>query len=72
MSVLIQTKNLQKTYIQDDVETQAVRGIDLTIQEGEFVAIVGPSGSGKSTLMQMLGFLDRPSGGEYLKILTFA
>jgi putative ABC transport system ATP-binding protein len=65
MSVLIETRNLQKTYTQDDVETQAVRGIDLTVREGEFVAIVGPSGSGKSTLMQMLGFLDRPSGGEY-------
>jgi putative ABC transport system ATP-binding protein len=65
MSVLIETKNLQKTYTQDGVETRAVRGIDLTIQEGEFVAIIGPSGSGKSTLMQMLGFLDRPTAGEY-------
>ncbi|MFA7201834.1 MAG: ABC transporter ATP-binding protein [Candidatus Paceibacterota bacterium] len=63
--ILIETKNLQKTYSQDDVETRAVRGIDLVIREGEFVAIVGPSGSGKSTLMQMLGFLDRPTAGEY-------
>lgn len=65
-NVLIQTKNLQKTYSQDGVETRAVRGINLTINEGEFVAIVGPSGSGKSTLMQMLGFLDRPTEGEYI------
>lgn len=64
-AILIETKNLQKTYAQDGVETRAVRGIDLVIREGEFVAIVGPSGSGKSTLMQMLGFLDRPTAGEY-------
>jgi putative ABC transport system ATP-binding protein len=62
---LISTKGLEKTYYNDDVETKAVRGVDLTIEEGEFVSIVGPSGSGKSTLMQMLGFLDRPTGGEY-------
>ena len=62
---LISTKGLEKTYYNDDVETRAVRGVDLTIEEGEFVSIVGPSGSGKSTLMQMLGFLDRPTGGEY-------
>ena len=62
---LISTKGLEKTYYNDDVETKAVRGVDLDIQEGEFVSIVGPSGSGKSTLMQMLGFLDRPTGGEY-------
>lgn len=63
--ILIQTKNLQKIYAQDGVETHAIRGIDVIINEGEFVAIVGPSGSGKSTLMQMLGFLDRPTKGEY-------
>lgn len=62
---LIVAKNLQKTYRHDGVETRAVRGASFTIREGEFVSIVGPSGSGKSTLMQMLGFLDRPTGGEY-------
>lgn len=63
---LIHTQNLQKTYYEDgDVETQAMRGIDITIQEGEFVAIVGPSGSGKSTLTQILGCLDRSTGGSY-------
>ena len=66
MSHLIQTKNLAKIYEDDGVKTQALRGVDITIDEGEFVSIVGPSGSGKSTLMQILGFLDRPTGGEYI------
>ncbi len=66
-NVLIETRGLEKIYTEDgDIETHALRGIDLTIHEGEFVAIVGPSGSGKSTLMQLLGFLDRPSSGSYL------
>lgn len=65
MSTLIQTQNLSKTYENEGVKTQAVAGVSFDVQEGEFVAIMGPSGSGKSTLMQMLGFLDRPSGGEY-------
>lgn len=62
---LIRTEKLEKVYISDDVETRALDGVDVKIEEGEFVAIVGPSGSGKSTLMQILGCLDRPSGGKY-------
>ena len=62
---LIRTENLQKTYVSGDVETYALRGVDLVIKEGEFMTIIGPSGSGKSTLMQLLGCLDRPTGGRY-------
>jgi len=62
---LIQVKNLCKTYQSEGVETRAVCGVNFVVEAGEFVAIMGPSGSGKSTLMQMLGFLDRPSEGEY-------
>ena len=65
MSFIIQVENICKTYESEGVKTQAVCGVSLTIQKGEFVAIMGPSGSGKSTLMQMLGFLDRPSEGKY-------
>lgn len=63
--MLIEVKNLCKTYGSDGTETKAVCGVSFGIEKGEFVAIMGPSGSGKSTLMQMLGFLDRPTGGEY-------
>jgi putative ABC transport system ATP-binding protein len=62
---LIEVKNLCKTYDNEGVKTSAVCGDSFDIQKGEFVAIMGPSGSGKSTLMQLLGFLDRPSEGEY-------
>lgn len=62
---LIRTENLQKIYMSGDVETRALRGANLTINEGEFMTIIGPSGSGKSTLMQMLGCLDRPTAGKY-------
>lgn len=63
---LIEAKNLSKTYVSGEVETRAVREADFVIEKGEFVAIMGPSGSGKSTLMQMLGLLDKPTGGDYL------
>jgi len=62
---LIRTEKLEKVYDNDGVQTIALDGVDLKIDEGEFVTIVGPSGSGKSTLMQILGCLDRPTAGKY-------
>ncbi len=61
---LIEVKNLEKIY-HDEIETTALRGLTFNIEAGEFVAIMGPSGSGKSTLLHILGFLDRPTKGEY-------
>lgn len=63
---LIQVRSLGKSYFNDGVPTPVLFDIDLTINKGEFVAIMGPSGSGKSTLMHILGFLDMHTGGEYL------
>lgn len=63
---IIQVKNLCKTYDNEGVQTQAVCGVTFDVEKGEFIAIMGPSGSGKSTLMQMLGFLDRPTEGDYV------
>ncbi|MFN8135628.1 MAG: ABC transporter ATP-binding protein [Bacteroidales bacterium] len=63
---IIQIKDLHKTYDEGKIEVHAVNGISLTVAEGEFTAIVGPSGSGKTTLLNMIGGLDRPSGGEVI------
>jgi putative ABC transport system ATP-binding protein len=63
--MLIELKKIVKNYYNGDVVTKVLRDVDLSIEEGEFVAIMGPSGSGKSTLMHTIGFLDRPTLGEY-------
>jgi putative ABC transport system ATP-binding protein len=64
MTPIVETKNVTRTYGMNGVAVEAVRGIDLQVQAGEFVAIVGPSGSGKSSLLHLIGAMDRPSGGE--------
>jgi len=63
---MIEIKNITKTYKTGDVEFQALNNMSFTINDGEFVAIMGPSGSGKSTLMHTLGALDSPTSGTYL------
>ncbi len=62
---LIHLDNVGKTYGKGKIQVEALKDVDLTIRDNEYIAIVGPSGSGKSTLMNILGFLDTPTGGTY-------
>jgi len=66
ISKIIELKDIQKTYRIGESEYAVLKGIDLQIEDGEFIALMGPSGSGKSTLMNIVGCLDRPSSGHFL------
>lgn len=63
---MLKTSQLTRIFSSDEIETVALNGIDIEINQGEFVAVMGPSGCGKSTLLNIMGLLDRPSSGQYL------
>ena len=63
---IIEIKDLYKIYTESEIPVNAVNGIDLSFEQGEFTAIVGPSGSGKTTFLNMLGGLDKPTKGEVI------
>ena len=63
---LIELEGIKKTYIQGELKTEVLKGINLQVERGEFLAIIGPSGSGKSTLMYIMGCLDKPTEGRYI------